>query len=64
MTSHEIIRSIYHNMPEASLDLLAREMDEVSYPRGTRILKAGSSGYHLQSDDGDDEGGDKEQAQE
>ncbi|CCY34882.1 uncharacterized protein BN796_01588 [Alistipes sp. CAG:831] len=40
-------------MPEASLDLLAGEMDEVSYPRGTRILKAGSSGYHLQSDDGE-----------
>lgn len=51
-------------MPEASLDLLAGEMDEVSYLRGTRILKAGSSGYHLQSDDGDDEGGYKEQAQE
>lgn len=29
-------------MPEASLDLLAGEMDEVSYPRGTRILKAGA----------------------
>ena len=50
-------------MPEASLDLLAGEMDEVSYPRGTRILKAGSSGYHLQSDNGEDEGSDEEQTQ-
>lgn len=42
MTSHEIIRSIYHNMPEASLNLLAGEMDKVSYPRGTQILKSGN----------------------